>query len=438
MVLYLVAFLDRANIGNAAVGGMVKDLNFPANGLSVATSIFYVTYVLFETPATMLLRTLRPSRMVPIFVVIWGGVIIGNGFATNYATVVACRLLLGVCEAGLFPCLVLYMTSFYQREELGLRTCYLFIAACLSGVVGGLIATGFLKMDGLRDLAGWRWLYIIEGALTIVVGIGSFFVIADRYETATYLSERQKFLMMVRQAKAAVYSRDEGFSWGEFRQYVRDPMIYLSGFVLLCMDTCMYGFSTFLVVIINGLGYSPIVSQALSAPVYGWAAIVYLVGALVSDRYSMRYKIILPLSLVTIVGYAILVANPANLGARLFACFLAGMGIYISVGLQVTWLGQNMAGFRKRSYAIGIQLTMGNIGGVIAGQIYRTNHRPAYTLGHAASLGFWSTAILAATLQYYVWRTRNAHRNALSAEEKAEMDERGVTGDHHHGFRYVL
>ncbi|BEI80833.1 hypothetical protein CcaverHIS002_0113620 [Cutaneotrichosporon cavernicola] len=438
MVLYLVAFLDRSNIGNAAVGGMVKDLNFPSNGLSVATSIFYVTYVVFETPATMLLRTLRPSRMVPTFMIIWGGVVIGNGFATNYATVVACRLLLGICEAGLFPSLVLYMTSFYQREELGLRTCYLFIAACLSGVVGGLIATGFLKMDGLRGLAGWRWLYIIEGALTIVVGIGSFFAIADRYETASYLSERQKFLMRVRHAKAAVYSRDEGFSWNEFRRYTRDPMIYLSGFVLLCMDTCMYGFSTFLVVIINGLGYSPIVSQALSAPVYGWAAIVYLFGALASDRYSVRYKIILPLSLVTIVGYAILLANPANLGARLFACFLAGMGIYICVGLQVTWLGQNMAGYRKRSFAIGIQLTMGNIGGVIAGQIYRTNHKPAYKLGHAASLGFWAVAILATTLQFYVWRRRNVHREALTAEEKAEKDERGVTGDHHHAFRYVL
>lgn len=106
------------------------------------------------------------------------------------------------------------------------------------------------------------------------------------------------------------------------------------------------------------------VSQALSAPVYAWAAAVYLAGALLSDRYSVRYKIILPLGLVTVVGYSILVAYPANLGARLFACFLAGMGIYITVGLQVTWVSQNMAGYRKRSFAIGTQLTMGNIGGV--------------------------------------------------------------------------
>jgi len=355
---------------------MLKDLDMPANGLSVATSIFFVTYVLFETPATMLLRTLRPSRLIPACTIIWGGVVLGNGFAQNYGTLLACRLLLGVCEAGLFPSLVLYMSSFYQREELALRNCYLFIAACMSGVVGGLIATGFLKMDGLRGLSGWRWLYIIEGAITIVVGIGAAFAIADHYEDARYLTERERFIMRVRQAKAEAYSRDEGFSWPEFKKYIRDPMIYVSGFVLLCMDVCMYGFvssrssivanpqSTFLVVIINGLGYSSIVSQALSAPVYAWAAIVYLIGALASDRYSVRYKIILPFGLTPLAGYAILVAYPHSLGARLFACFLAGMGIYICVGLHVTWLGQNMAGFRKRSYAIGIQLTMGNIGGV--------------------------------------------------------------------------
>lgn len=74
----------------------------------------------------------------------------------------------------------------------------------------------------------------------------------------------------------------------------------------------------------------------------------------------------------------------------------------------------------------------------IAGQIYRSDHKPVYRLGHAASLGFWCVALIFATLEWYIWRRRNISRDALTAEEKAEMDERGVTGDHHHAFRYVL
>jgi MFS family permease len=146
---------------------MTTDLNFPPNGLSVATSVFYASefrafvmsgdgmerlnlvvvlppfpaYILFEVPFTTMLRTVRPSRLIPGVVIIWGGVVLGSGFANNYATVIATRLLLGMMEAALTPCLMVYLTTFYQRNELGLRMCYLFISAAISGVVGGLIVS---------------------------------------------------------------------------------------------------------------------------------------------------------------------------------------------------------------------------------------------------------------------------------------------------------
>lgn len=437
MILYLIAFLDRANIGNAAVGGMTTQLHFPSNGLSVCTSIFYVTYVLFETPATVMLRTLRPSRLIPAVVVVWGATVLGNGFASSYGGVLACRLVLGMCEACLSPCLFLYMTTFYRREELALRMCYLFISSALSGVVGGLIAYGFLKMDGLRGLAGWQWLYIIEGALTIVVGIIVAFCMADRYEEATYLSDRQMYLMHVRAAQATAYSKDEGFSWVEIRKALTDPIIYLSGFVQLCIDVCLYGFSTFLVVIVNQFGHNKYASNGLTAPVYFLAALVYLCGALASDKYNVRFKILLPLSIPTAIGYIILLTVHHNTGARLLACFLTGIGIYIAVGLHITWLGQNIAGFRKRSTSVGMQQTMGNIGGVIAGQIYRSVDKPNYTPGHAASLGFWVLGISGMALEWYIWRSRNLKRELMSEEERAAQDAKGVDGDHHYSFRYV-
>ena len=216
---------------------MTADLKFPANGLSVATSIFYAStpcacrlsalatltpsfaaYVLLEVPFTTLLRTLRPSRLIPGVVLVWGGVVLGMGFSTNYATILATRLLLGGLEAALTPCLMLYLTTFYQRNELALRMCYLFISAALSGTVGGLVAAGFLKMDGVGGIEGWRWIFIIEGAITIVIGLISVFVIADRWQDATYLSDRQMVLMKVRDAKAAMFSKDDGFSTVEIKK----------------------------------------------------------------------------------------------------------------------------------------------------------------------------------------------------------------------------
>ncbi|BEI84466.1 hypothetical protein CcaverHIS002_0410700 [Cutaneotrichosporon cavernicola] len=438
MGLYLIAFLDRANIGNAAVGGMTEDLNFPANGLSVATSIFYVTYVLFETPATMLLRSLKPKRLIPAVVIIWGGISLANGFCKTYAQVLACRLLLGVCEAALSPCLVLYMTTFYRREELALRLCYLYMSSALSGVIGGLIAAGFLKMDGLQGLRGWQWLYIIEGAITILVGIIVFFAIANTYQSARYLNKREKWMMSVRQAQEAAFNHDDGFSWVEIRKAFTDPVIWLSGFVQLGLDVCLYGYSTFLVVIINQFGFDRISSQGITAPVYFFCALTYFIGALVSMRYQIRYFVLLPLAIITAIGYAVLIGYPPSVGGQLVGCFLAGAGIYICVGLHVTWLGQNVAGFRKRSVSVGLQQTVGNTGGVVAGQIYRSVDKPRYTIGHGVSLAFWVLAIAGMTAEYFIWKSRNAAREQMSAEDKDEMDVRGITGDQHYSFRYAL
>lgn len=155
-------------------------------------------------------------------------------------------------------------------------------------------------------------------------------------------------------------------------------------------------------------------------------------------RYHSIYFVIMGFGLVTIVGYCMLVAGVKGHAAQLVGCILAGSGIYLGVGLHVTWLAQNIAGFRKRSVSVGMQQTMGNIGGVIAGQIYRDSDKPAYIIGHGASLGFWMMALIGITVEWYVWRTRNKRRDMMTAEEKESIDAKGITGDHHYSFRYSL
>jgi len=192
------------------------------------------------------------------------------------------------------------------------------------------------------------------------------------------------------------------------------------------------------VVIVNQFGFDKVASQGITAPVYFFCAAVYLAGALVSMRYSVRYKVLIALAIPTTVGYAVLIGNPTSMAGRLIACFLAGSGIYIGVGLHVTWLGQNIAGYRKRSTSVGMQQTIGNIGGVVAGQIYRSRDKPGYRLGHAVSLGVWVAGMVGMTIEFLIWRHRNAKREAMTDEQKAAIDAKGITGDHHYSYRYAL
>ncbi|GAA6023149.1 hypothetical protein JCM10207_005743 [Rhodosporidiobolus poonsookiae] len=443
-ILYLISFLDRSNIGSASVGGMFIDINAPSNGLSVATSIFYATYVTFEPVFTSVMKVLRPSRMLPTVVVLWGAVVLGNGFIKNYDSLIALRLILGFLESSLTPCLFLSITVFYQRDELALRTSYMFVSAAISGVVGGLIGAGLLKMDGTHGLAGWQWLYIVgtldvswsnKGAITIGVGIASAFFIADGPAHAWYLSPRQKLLMKARDVQARQYTGSQDFSWREVKKAFTEPLVYVSGLCQLGFDVALYGFSTFLVVIVRQFGYSTINSQLLTAPVYFWSALVYLVGAYYCDKKDVRFWLLLPTGLITCIGYALLTGVQGNTGVSLFAC--CATGIYICVGLHVSWLNSNVAGIRKRSTAIGIQQLMGNCGGIVAGQIYRSQDKPYYRLGHAVSLGMFAFALFMMGVEVWLLRSRNARKMAMTAEEKQAQDEAGVTGDRHYSFTYV-
>ncbi|BGP51251.1 hypothetical protein JCM10450v2_007180 [Rhodotorula kratochvilovae] len=427
MILYLISFLDRSNLGNAASANLMEDINAPSNGLSVATSIFYATYVTFEPFWTTVIKSARPRYLLPAVTVIWGGVVVGNGFIKNYASLVALRLVLGFLESALTPCLFLILTFFYVRDELALRTSYMFVSAATAGVVGGLIAAGLLKMDGLAGLEGWRWLYIVEGALTIVIGLASYAFIANSPQTAWYLSPRQKLLTRVRNVQSRQYNGSEDFSWAEVKKAFKEPLIWISGSMQLGFDVTLYGASTFFVVIVKGFGYSTI----------NRAAIVYMCAAYCADRFDVRFWLILPTTLVTCVGYIILVVVKESVGAKLFACFLVATGVYTSVGLNVSWNSANIAGVRKRSTGIGIQQLVGNCGGVIAGQIYRSQDKPYYRLGHAVSLASMAWGI--AWMLVYLWivKSRNAAKMAMTEEEKGRQDREGVTGDAHYSFKYV-
>jgi MFS family permease len=175
MLVYLSCFLDRSNIvccdilfpfafdkcsdalqGNVKTAGMPTDIHASAEQFSAAVSIFYATYVAFEIPWSVLLKKLTPRYLLTALCIVWSLVTIFSGFISNVGGLYATRLILGACEGGLFPCLNLYLTMVYRREEQAKRVSYLFVCTAISGAFGGLLAYGILHMDGISGMAGWR------------------------------------------------------------------------------------------------------------------------------------------------------------------------------------------------------------------------------------------------------------------------------------------
>lgn len=227
MLVYLSCFLDRTNIGNVKIAGMPQDIGATTQEFSTAVSIFYATYVAFEAPWAIMMKKLTPRVLLTTLCVIWSLTTIFSGFITNITGLYVARLVLGACEGGLFPGLNLYLTMVYKREEQAKRVSYLFVCTALSGAFGGLLAYVLLKMDGVAGYAGWRWVYIIEGIASILIGVVVWFGLPNDPSNAYFLNDEEKRIMRVRALQRAQYMGSEEFSWAEIFITLRDPKLYL-------------------------------------------------------------------------------------------------------------------------------------------------------------------------------------------------------------------
>ncbi|KAH6605215.1 mfs transporter [Trichoderma cornu-damae] len=433
MLVYLTCFLDRSNIGNVKVAGMPKDIGASPKQFSTAVSIFYATYVAFEAPWSVMMKWMTPRILLTSLCVVWSLTTIFTAFVQNVAGLYAVRLILGACEAGLFPAMNLYLTMVYKRHEQGIRVSYLFVCTAISGAFGGLLAYCILKLDGVAGFAGWRWVYIIEGIFSVVIAPIIWFGLPNDPTNAYFLNEEEKAMMKVREAQRAQYMGDEEFSWEEIRICLKDPKVYLSGVIQFCQDILLYGFSTFLPSIIVSMGYTSMQAQYLSIPVYIFGGLCFIFFALISDRTCVRGPFVFLANIPGIVGY-ILILCPTSNGVKFFGTFLCAVAVYNGPGLNVTWLNVNFAPHYRRATAIGVQLSMGNSAGIVAGQIYRT---APYVLGNAFSVGALGLAQLVIIVKWFYLRHLNRQKDKI-ASGQMEDTRKVQTGDRAVDFKYHL
>src|SRR5579859_113168 len=178
MLLYMVAFLDRVNISFAALT-MNRDLGISASLYGFAAGVFFLSYCLFEVPANMVLTRLGARRWLSILMVIWGFVSMGTAFVHSEATYIIARFLLGIAELGFFPGVIYYFT-FWMPRTLRTRILALFLLSVpICNSLGSPISAHILLLDTAGGLKGWQWLFLLEGAPALVLGVATWFLLAD-------------------------------------------------------------------------------------------------------------------------------------------------------------------------------------------------------------------------------------------------------------------
>ncbi|RDX56433.1 MFS general substrate transporter [Lentinus brumalis] len=439
-ILYLLAFLDRVNISNAAVFGLKRDLKLGGNEFNTALVVFFAPYVLFEIPSNALLKHFKPHVWLSLCMFLFGLITLLQGFTQNLGGLIACRFFLGVVESGVFPACFYLIAMWYKRSEAQKRYSFFFSSTTLAGGFGGLLASAIGKMDGMRGYSGWRWIFILEGTLTCVVSFILYFAIADFPEEVTWLSQDEKDFVKARLYEDVGHSkRHEPLTPKSVLEVFKDWKIIVGGFMYLGLIVPAYGYAYFAPTIIQSLGYGAIRTQLLSVPPWACAFALAMLSATFSDWLRMRYVFVLATTAVSITGFIILLVVHDNRHLQYAALFLAAMGTYSAMPIIVCWFNTNLGGHHRRAVGTAFQVGFGNIGGIIAVFSFLAKDAPKYIPGYSIAIAFIAISLVANTVYFLgvSWENRRRDRQAadgvhahLSEDEKKRM------GDLNPDYRY--
>ncbi|TGO38294.1 hypothetical protein BHYA_0078g00470 [Botrytis hyacinthi] len=410
-ILYLLAFLDRTNIGNAKIDGLQKDLHKMSTGkYNASLSIFFVSYSIFEPLTNVLLKRLRPSIFIPIIMTIWGVAMLSMGYVKNWSGLMAARWFLGMAEAGLYPGVNYFLSCWYKRDEFGVRAAIFFSAAAFSGSFGGLLAAAITNLDGLGGRPGWAWIFIIEGVITVGFGLLSFFFVHDFPDTATFLSEQDR-ARVIRRLKMDKQSsaEHEEFKMEYFWAAVAE------------------------------MGYKTTRAQLLSVPPYACAAVLTIVIGLAADRTKRRGIFNICTSLIGVIGFGLQLGSQ-NPHIKYAGTFLGALGIYPCIANTISWVSNNTEGVYKRGIVLGFVIGWGNLNGIVSSNIYFKG--PKFTVGHATVMAYMIVCLFGGSVaMHLLLRRENAARLAGKRDHLvAGMTEKEAEklGDNRPDFLYTL
>lgn len=315
---------------------------------------------------------------------------LGMGFVKNWSGLMAARWFLGVTEAGLFPGINYYLSCWYKRSEFGARAAWFFSAAALAGSFGGLLAAAIEKMDGIQGIAGWAWIFILEGLLTIIVGIVSFWMVHDFPDQAKFLSDEDRRRVILRlQRDQQASAQHEEFKMKYFWQAVTDWKMYCGMLIYMGPLMPLYSFSVFLPTIIQNMSFTDktavVKNQLLSVPPYALAAIVTVCMGVYSDRINKRGIFNLIFAPIGMAGFIMLIAS-TNPAVQYCGTYLGALGIYPAIPITITWVANNIEGVYKRGIVLGFVIGWGNLNGVVSSNVYFNS--PRFYEGHGTVLGY--------------------------------------------------
>ncbi len=329
LICYIVAYLDRVNVGFAKLQ-MMQELGFSDVVYGLGAGIFFIGYFIFEVPSNIILHKIGARVWIGRIMITWGILSAAMMYVTTPMSFYVMRFLLGIAEAGFFPGIILYLTYWYPSQRRGHMTTVFMTGIPMAGVIGGPLSGAIMKMcDGLNGWAGWQWMFLLEGLPSVLLGVVVIAMLDDRIADAKWLTEEERALLIEKISHEEAQKEEE-----PILKVLASGRVWWMASIYFTFVMGIYGISFWLPTIIKATGISDaLMVGSLSAIPYAAAVVVMLLVAKRADRLQeRRWHVAIP-ALLGAVGLLLSVTWAKDTTLALAALTLATAGIMTTLPL---------------------------------------------------------------------------------------------------------
>ncbi len=361
LICYIVAYLDRVNVGFAKLQ-MLGELGFSETIYGLGAGIFFIGYFLFEVPSNIILHKVGARVWIGRIMITWGILSACMMFVTTPMSFYVLRFLLGIAEAGFFPGIILYLTYWYPSHRRGRMTAMFMTGIAGAGVIGGPLSGAIMKFaDGAMGWSGWQWMFLLEGLPSVLLGVIVIVMLQDRIADAKWLTKEERDLLIRNIAADGEHKQEESVF-----KVMASGRVWLCAAIYFSYVMGLYGVSFFLPTIIKAMGYKDALDIGLISVIpYGVSVVVMLSVAKSADRSrERRWHVAIP-GLLGAVGLALSVIYASQPVLAIAALTLGLSGIMATLPLFWSLPTAFLAG---TGAAAGIALinSLGNLSGFVS------------------------------------------------------------------------
>ncbi|KAL1863079.1 hypothetical protein VTK73DRAFT_6459 [Phialemonium thermophilum] len=453
-IAFFALDLDRSNISQANTDNFLDDLGLDTNDFNLGNTVFKTAFLLSELPSQLISKKIGPDRWIPAQMILWSLVSGSQFWLKGRQSFLVTRALIGILQGGFIPDVILYLSYFFKGSELPFRLALFWMANRLTDVIAPLLAYGLLRLRGVHGHEGWRWLFLLEGVLTLVIGIWSVFMMCPSptqtkawWRPKGWFTEREEKIMVNRilrddPSKSDMHNRQAitlKLLWESLCDYDIWP-IYIIG---LTFGIPAGPPDQYLTLTLRQLGFDTFNSNLLSIPCQVATTINMLLLTYISEKINQRAFSGLVAQfwfLPCLVALSVLPSETSRWGS--YALVVVLLSYPSPHPMQVGWCSRNSNTVRTRTVSAALYNMAVQLQSIISSNIYRKDDRPEYRRGNRVLVGItcMNIVIYTSVKLYYVFRNKRREKvwNAMSAEEKERyLDTTTDKGSKRLDFRFA-